>query len=64
MKLNPSNKISRLKFLSYSLLTGAAVFVMSKIPFIKTSSTMQDNKVVLKINPLSVPREKSGEQNV
>ncbi|MCX7612120.1 MAG: hypothetical protein N2043_11095 [Ignavibacterium sp.] len=58
------SKISRLKFLSYSLITGFSLFIINKIPFVRNISSSQENKITIKFNPLSIPREKSGVKNV
>lgn len=64
MKLN-FEKIKRSKFLIYTLLTGSAVFLFKKIPFIKFDNNYStDKKIIIKSNPLSVRRENSGEKNV
>ncbi len=58
-------KIKRNKFLQYTLLTGSAIFLLKKIPFLKSDKNdLTDKKIIIKSNPLSVRREKSGEKNV
>jgi hypothetical protein len=58
-------KIKRSKFLNYTLLTGSAIFLFKKIPFVKSDeNNSTDKKIIIKSNPLSVRRENSGEKNV
>lgn len=57
-------KIKRSKFLNYTLLTGTAIFLFKKIPFLKSVSNISADRIIIKSNPLSVPRENSGEKNV
>ncbi len=58
-------KIKRSKFLNYTLLTGSAIFLFKKIPFVKSyNNDSNDKKITIKSNPLSVRRENSGEKNV
>lgn len=58
-------KIKRSKFLNYTLLTASAMVLLKKIPFINYNRNDSfDKKIVIKSNPLSVHREKSGDKNV
>mgnify|MGYP000176876363 FL=1 len=59
-----SVKIKRKKFLNYSFLTGAAAIILNNIPFISLFQKDSNKKIVVKSNPLSVSREKSGDKNV
>lgn len=62
MKFN-FEKIKRSKFLSFTILSGSAFFLLNKIPFFNTSNNSQKT-IKLKSNPLAVPRENSGDRNV
>lgn len=58
-------RIKRNKFLKYTLLTGSAIFLFKKIPFVKSDKNdLTEKKIIIKSNPLSVRREKSGDKNV
>lgn len=59
-----SVKIKRKKFLNYSFLTGAAAIILNNIPFISLFQKDSKKQIVVKSNPLSVSREKSGDKNV